>query len=135
MALQQQSGSKFMESVKSVMNRPSGGGGNAGGSTVVFHHRIYKDIIRDIRVGRLRLGDKLPSQAELVRKYDVSVGTIRQSLANLERRGIIRREMGRGSFVSLQASNGPASNKLRTLGLISEITGYDYDAPAEANGL
>ena len=67
-------------------------------------HRKLTDLILDeIHSGRLPLGAKLPSQAELVARYQVSVNTVRQSLATLEKRGIIRKEHGRGSFVSLQS--------------------------------
>jgi len=41
----------------------------------------------------------LPSELELCRIYDVTRGTVRHALADLEREGLIYREKGRGSFV------------------------------------
>jgi len=96
-----------------------------------LYKRINDEIISNIQKGVFCLGDKLPSQAEFITKYNVSVATVRQSLANLERRGIIRREKGRGSFVSLQSRNVPNSTKLRSLGLITELSGFPADRPAE----
>jgi DNA-binding LacI/PurR family transcriptional regulator len=88
--------------------------------------------MEDIRVGRLPLGSKLPSQAELVSRYQVSVNTVRQSLVNLERRGIIRTEQGRGSFVSLQSTRRGASTQLKHLGLIFERADRPEDRAAES---
>jgi DNA-binding LacI/PurR family transcriptional regulator len=55
-----------------------------------------------------------------VSKYNVSVNTLRQSLETLRRRGIIRKEQGRGSFVSLQSSSAGRTGTLRNIGLIFE---------------
>jgi len=97
-----------------------------------LHQNITNQILTDIRQGQLKLGDKLPSQSELVNRYKVSVATVRQSLMLLEKRGVIRKEMGRGSFVSLQASSFKADEtQLRTVGLITEVTGDLSDKSAE----
>jgi DNA-binding LacI/PurR family transcriptional regulator len=96
-----------------------------------LHLQISSQILEDMKQGVFHLGDKLPSQSELVDKYKVSVATIRQSLSNLERRGIIRTEKGRGSFISLQANSTQRPRKLRTLGLIFERTGKPDDIHSE----
>jgi DNA-binding LacI/PurR family transcriptional regulator len=96
-----------------------------------LHRQISDQILADIQAGRLALGDKLPSQTELQQKYQVSVGTIRQSLATLERRGIIRKINGLGSFISLQANTTRKVQKLRSVGLIFERTGRSEDIAAE----
>jgi GntR family transcriptional regulator, arabinose operon transcriptional repressor len=101
------------------------------GSEKTLYRKVIDEILQDIRVGKLPLGSKLPSQSELIRKYNVSTGTIRQSLASLERRGIIRKERGRGSFVSLQSRREEKSSELRHLGLIFEHTNIPGDQPAE----
>jgi len=97
-----------------------------------LHQWVTDQILQDIRVGRLPLGKKLPSQEDLVGKFKVSVNTVRQSLATLERRGIIRKEHGRGSFVSLQSNRTEKSSELKSFGLIFERAGKPEDRPAEA---
>jgi DNA-binding LacI/PurR family transcriptional regulator len=102
------------------------------GSEKALYRKVIDEILQDIRAGKLPLGSKLPSQSELIQKYNVSTGTIRQSLASLERRGIIRKEQGRGSFVSLQSGRQEEkSTELRHLGLILEHTKVPGDQPAE----
>jgi DNA-binding LacI/PurR family transcriptional regulator/ribosomal protein S25 len=99
------------------------------------HLQISNQILDDVKQGVFQLGDKLPSQSELVDKYKVSVATIRQSLSNLERRGLIRTEKGKGSFISLQANSSQRPRKLSTLGLIFERTGKPDDVAAETQVL
>jgi GntR family transcriptional regulator, arabinose operon transcriptional repressor len=102
------------------------------GSEKSLYRKVIDEILRDIQIGKLPLGSKLPSQSELIQKYKVSTGTIRQSLAGLERRGIIRKEHGRGSFISLQSGREEKTTELRDLGLIFERAGKPEDRASEA---
>ncbi|MEO3748210.1 winged helix-turn-helix domain-containing protein [Plantactinospora sp. B5E13] len=62
--------------------------------------RIADEIIADVRSGRLKPGDKLPSIAELRAQYDVSHGTVQMSYARLEALRVIRRHQGKGIFIT-----------------------------------
>lgn len=44
-------------------------------------------------------GDLLPSQSELCKQFDVSVITVRRALDDVERKGLIFRKKGKGTFV------------------------------------
>ncbi|GAA1005434.1 hypothetical protein Aple_050930 [Acrocarpospora pleiomorpha] len=64
---------------------------------------VYAQIADDLRT-RIRQGDPpagsmLPSEAELVRRYSVARGTVRQAVAELERLGLVVAEAGRGRRV------------------------------------
>ena len=65
---------------------------------------VYLEIARalgtDIRTGRLRPGDRLPPQRDLAAALGVNVGTITRAFAEARRRGLIRGQVGRGTFVS-----------------------------------
>lgn len=62
--------------------------------------RIYESIVLRIESGRLREGDRLPSEEQLAASHQVSLGTVRHALARLAHAGLISREHGRGTFVS-----------------------------------
>lgn len=52
------------------------------------------------RIRRLDVGDKVPSENEVVREFAVSRPTARAALQELERRFVVRRVKGSGTFVN-----------------------------------
>jgi DNA-binding LacI/PurR family transcriptional regulator len=62
---------------------------------------VMEHLREKIISGRYKQGDTLPSQPELIKKYGVALGTIRQSLSGLASEGWIRPEPGRGFFVQM----------------------------------
>ncbi len=69
---------------------------------------LYAQIADSLRAqivdGRLRAGDRLPTESELSRLHRVSRITIREALDVLRRHGLIERFAGRGSFVARSGS-------------------------------
>ena len=72
---------------------------SANGATTKLS-RVSDAIMQAIEVGAWREGDRLPSEEELAAQHEVSVGTIQKALGRLSSAGLIRREHGRGTFVS-----------------------------------
>ncbi|WP_083957860.1 GntR family transcriptional regulator [Herbidospora mongoliensis] len=64
---------------------------------------IADDIRSRIRHEKLRMGDPVPSEAVLRKRYGVSRNTIRQALALLERDGLLVVQLGSGRFVGTAA--------------------------------
>lgn len=50
--------------------------------------------------GKLRVGDRLPSQKMLADEFSVSLITIKKAMADLSREGVIYSRVGKGSFLS-----------------------------------
>jgi GntR family transcriptional repressor for pyruvate dehydrogenase complex len=61
---------------------------------------ISKQLISLINAGKLRPGDKLPSERELMEKFQVSRSSIREALHNLTMMGLVETTPGAGTFVS-----------------------------------
>ncbi len=63
-------------------------------------HKQLTDILsREIESGRLQPGDRIPTEMDLCRLYGISRATARQALDTLRELGLVRREVGRGTFV------------------------------------
>ncbi|AKX94089.1 HTH-type transcriptional repressor YvoA [Moorella thermoacetica] len=64
------------------------------------YYQLAQILEQQIRSGQYRPGDTLPSEAELSEKYGLSRMTVRRSLSQLARAGLIYSEQGKGTFVS-----------------------------------
>lgn len=60
---------------------------------------IIDTILTDIASGVLRSGDRITSERKLTAHFGVSLGTVRRALEELEHRGVLKSEHGRGTFV------------------------------------
>ncbi len=67
------------------------------------HSVVSAKLIEQIRTGRFRAGDLLPSEPELCRRHRVSRQTVRVALRSLYERGLILSQQGRGSVVQSTA--------------------------------
>lgn len=62
--------------------------------------RIADDVMADVRSGKLKAGERLPSVAEMRADYSVSYGTVQLAYVRLEALRVIRRQQGKGVFVT-----------------------------------
>jgi DNA-binding GntR family transcriptional regulator len=54
-----------------------------------------------IQTGRYKEGERIPSEIELSRLCEVNRNTLRQAISELTAKGLLRKEKGKGTFVSL----------------------------------
>ncbi|MFU8862068.1 MAG: GntR family transcriptional regulator [Cyclonatronaceae bacterium] len=73
---------------------------NAHSHLVPKYYQIYEELLDQIRDGQFKEKDRFPSDTELVEKYKVSRGTIREAIKLLFQQGFIVREQGKGTFVT-----------------------------------
>ncbi|UAL31425.1 GntR family transcriptional regulator [Nocardioides rotundus] len=64
-----------------------------------FHAVVRTELLEQIRTGKLRPHDQVPTEPELMERYGVSRTTVRRALRDLETQGFVTREPGRGTFV------------------------------------
>jgi len=62
--------------------------------------QLVEIIKHEILSGKFKGGDKLPSENELKKEYNVSSTTVRKCIDILRNYGLIYREQGVGTFVS-----------------------------------
>src|SRR5580698_6879906 len=95
------------------------------GTTV--HAQIEDWLAGEIAVGALMPGDRLPTEQDLATWFGVSRMTLRHALAELTRRGLVTRAVGRhgGTFVAAPkleqdlTSLAGFSEQLRRLGMVA----------------
>ena len=65
-----------------------------------LYHQLKRELLRDVRERGLVAGDRLPTEAEIEKRYEVSRSTIRQALSQLVTEGFVTRIQGKGTFVA-----------------------------------
>lgn len=61
--------------------------------------QIAEHISREINAGILLEGQRLPGERDMAKTYQVSVGTLRKSLARLTELGLLERRQGSGNYI------------------------------------
>jgi GntR family transcriptional regulator of arabinose operon len=64
------------------------------------HRQVFEYILADIESGRLKDGDRLPSESELVKQFDASRPTVARALNDLQNMGLLDRKVGSGTYVN-----------------------------------
>ncbi len=84
------------------------------GDELPIYRQIMRQITDAIGGGRLRRGDKLPSQRDLAVELVISPLTVKKAYDELEREGVIETRRGRGTFVnSVTPAVDPALQRQR----------------------
>lgn len=92
--------------------------GNNIDSTDNLQRQIACVLEKEIRSGRWKVGDRLPTVRELAEQSGVSTSPITRALSSLEKRGFLIQHVGRGTFLR---STNPGENS-RT-GVVAVVYG------------
>ncbi|NMB12231.1 MAG: GntR family transcriptional regulator [Firmicutes bacterium] len=87
------------ESSKRKLMADSGGPQLEPQSPIPLYYQLKEALISRLSRERYKVGDRIPTEAELVKEYQVSRTTVRQALNELVHDGIITRHRGRGSIL------------------------------------
>ena len=83
----------------------------------IKYYEIKLHLEEMIRRGEIAVGAKLPPEPELIQRYQVSRGTLRQALKELEQDGLISRHSGRGTTVVRK----PGTKESKVISLTRQI--------------
>jgi GntR family transcriptional regulator len=84
-----------------------------------LYQQVYSAITDAIRSGRLRPGDRLPTERRFCEQFEVSRATVRRALGQLVEEGVVEAQVGRGSFV--RARLDPLAEPPNTLMSFTEL--------------
>jgi len=84
------------------------------------HNRVFEDLVRQIETaildGRLKVGDRLPPQRDLVDIFQTSRASLREALRVLEQKGLIDMRLGvSGGAVVKRVDTEPVTESLALL--------------------
>jgi GntR family phosphonate transport system transcriptional regulator len=110
---------------------------------VTLWRQIVRALEREIAAGAYPVGARLPTEAQFSIRFAVNRHTVRRALEDLSRRGLIRVEQGRGSFVAeetLDYEVGPRTrlsewirrNNKEPAGRVLDLRELAADAPVAA---
>ncbi|MCZ4313293.1 FadR/GntR family transcriptional regulator [Comamonadaceae bacterium G21597-S1] len=100
-----------MDSVKTPSTSMQPSGANTPAAARRRPRGLVLEIVgtleAEIRAGQLPVGNKLPTEAEIMHRFDVSRTVVREALSRLQASGLVETRHGIGTFVSPPE---PASN-------------------------
>jgi DNA-binding transcriptional regulator YhcF (GntR family) len=79
----------------------------SGGVQAPLHRRIAESLSNLVSSGKLKPGDKLPSERQIARQFEASRATVRTALSHLEQSGLINRRERRSAIVSIRRDVTP----------------------------
>jgi DNA-binding FadR family transcriptional regulator len=85
------------------------------------YQMVAEAIEAQILSGRLKLGDEIGTEAELVQQFGVNRSTVREGIRVLEQGGLVCREAGRKLFVCEPRYNALSSRMSRAM-ILREVT-------------
>jgi len=98
------------------------------------HYELYVELYNDLREGTYLAGDALPSEPDLMRRFQVSRSTVRRALKRLEHEGRIDRRHGSGTYATgsgdaerAQLSLSNLMESLRDLERTGSLQWIDFD--------
>jgi GntR family transcriptional regulator, arabinose operon transcriptional repressor len=74
-------------------------------SSIPMYRQIYEELHSAITSGDLQPGDRLPSEAELGKRYDTSRITVAKAVRELQLQGLVTRRAGSGTHVLAQTGS------------------------------
>jgi GntR family transcriptional regulator, arabinose operon transcriptional repressor len=102
------------------------------------YHMVMDKIKEWITDGKVKPGDKIHSENELVKIFGVSRHTIRQAVGHLVHEGWLYREQGAGTFCTKPVDQSPILNKLsgnsKNIGVITTYIS-EYIFPSIIRGI
>jgi DNA-binding LacI/PurR family transcriptional regulator len=80
-----------------------------GTSQAPKYQQIYRALEREIQSGQWKRGDRLPSEAQLVRQYGASRITVGRAVRDLQLAGLVERRAGSGTYIKAAPQAGTLS--------------------------
>ena len=91
---------------------------DAGLRPATRYSAVARVLTGEIESGRYKVGEKIPTEAELQQRFDVSRHTVREALRELKGRGLLAARAGVGTVVRARS---PATSFMQGMGTLEEV--------------
>ncbi len=102
------------------VNGPVAAGHRPGARPATRYSTLARHLTDEIEAGRYKVGDRIPTEAELQQRFDVSRHTVREALRDLKSRGLILARAGVGTVVRARASV-ESTRFMQGMGTLEEV--------------
>jgi len=75
-------------------------------SPVTKYRVVFEELRREIVSGKYQPGQKMPSEADLIKRFGASRITVGRAVRELQQRGLVERRAGSGTYVRADRSGG-----------------------------
>ncbi|SHG59476.1 FadR/GntR family transcriptional regulator [Pedobacter caeni] len=82
-------------------------------TTIKLSDKVIIGIKKDIASGKLKKGEKIPAEPELMELYEVGRSTIREAIKTLAISGILKVQQGSGTFVTSKIKDETLLQRLK----------------------
>lgn len=96
--------------------------------------RVREELLQLLKSGAIPPDERLPSEHELAERFGVSRQTLRQSLGELEREGLVYRVQGKGTFAAADSPATRGGDAPLTIGVVTTYIS-DYIFPHIVRGI
>jgi DNA-binding transcriptional regulator YhcF (GntR family) len=92
---------------------------------IPLHRKIAESLSGQVKNGKLKPGERLPSERQIARQFNASRATVRTALQHLEQSGLIARRERRSALVAIRRDIAPsiriACSSNRLVSLLSRL--------------
>ncbi len=90
-------------------------------TSIPIYLQIIKEFKRQIVIGQLRPGDKIPSQRDLAFEIKVNANTVQRAYREMETLGLVKTLRGQGTFVCQNESIVEETRKEMLTNLVDDF--------------
>ncbi|CAM06353.1 GntR family transcriptional regulator [Saccharopolyspora erythraea NRRL 2338] len=105
------------------------------GSGVPPYRQLVHQVEHALRLGRLRVGDRLPTVKDVAKRLVINPNTVLKAYRELEHKGLVKGRPGQGTFVERGLTGLPADKQAELRAGLERWLAEAYRAGMDSDGI
>ncbi|MCP2165884.1 GntR family transcriptional regulator [Goodfellowiella coeruleoviolacea] len=105
------------------------------GSGVPPYLQLVHQVEHALRLGQLRVGDRLPTVKEVAKRLVINPNTVLKAYRELEHKGLAKGRPGQGTFVERELAGLPVERQAELRTALDSWLASAYQAGMDADGI